>query len=414
MSAQANQRTHTSIFNTTLLVVGLGYCIDAFDLFLYNALRVSSLRDLGLEGDALTKAGLYILNLQIVGMLIGGLLWGILGDKIGRKKALIGSVLLYSLGSLGCAFITNVELYALLRFLTGIGLAGEMGLGAVLVAETVSDRQRGWGVALYALFAYVGIVAANLLGSWLPWRTCYAIGGAIGLFLLFGRMVLFESGLYEQLLHTTKVARGSLKLLLKKPDLLKRWLCCIFFTMPYFYTVNLLITLAPEFGKAVGVSVPIKAPTALMLWSGSAFFGTILAAIVSRMLQRRILAIAIYLVINLMLSAWYLMQNQPSEIGFYMICAVTGLANFFVLELYVAIEQFGTNMRATGGTSALSIGRSTLVITNSVFLALRASGVDILSAAAWTGAGAYIIGFICLLGLRETYHQSMDFLEERK
>lgn len=414
MSNNTNARTHRSVFNTTLLIVGLGFVVDAFDIFLYNTLRVSSLQELGLSGDALIKTGLNILNVQVLGMLVGGLLWGVLGDKIGRKNALVGSVLFYSLGSLGCAFVHTVSLYAVMRFVTGIGLAGEVGLGAILIAENVPDTKRNWGIGIYALCAYAGIVLASFVAGHLPWRVCYAVGGIAGIVLLCGRIILFESSLYQELLSRKKVVRGSLKLLFSKPVLLKRWLCCIFFMMPYFYVYNLLITLAPEFGKAVGVTAPISAPTALMVYSICAMIGTILSIIISDLLRKRIMALIVFMVANLALAAYYLFQNQPSEYAFYILCGIMGMTNYFALLLFASIEQFGTNMRATAGTSAISIGRTTLVISNSIFLAFKASGFDILSAASWTGALVFLIGFACLTGLRETYHQGMDFLEEAK
>lgn len=405
-------RIHTRLLNATLLVVGLGYCMDCFDLFLYNALRVTSLTELGLSGDALTKTGIWILNLQVLGMLAGGMFWGVLGDKIGRKQALLGSVLFYSIGSFGCAFVQHVWVYEVLRFVTGIGLAGEIGLGAILVAETMSPSLKDWGICVYALFAYFGLMAANILAGYLSWRLCYAVGGGAGLLLLLARMSLLESGLFEKLTEQN-VVRGSLKLFLKNRDLLKRYLCSIFFTIPYFYIVNLLVTLSPEFGKAVGVADPIKANIALLVYSMCAMVGTITATLVCKILRRRILPIFMFMCVNVVLVIYYLTQHQPTAQEFYVLCGIMGLANFFVLLMFTAVEQFGTNMRATAGTSALSTGRSTLVITNSIFLAFRASGFDLIPAATWVGVIVFTIGFLCLLGLRETYHQPMDFIEEK-
>jgi MFS transporter, putative metabolite:H+ symporter len=407
----APERLYQTVLNPTLLVVGLGYAIDAFDIFLYNALRMPSLRELGVEGDALTRTGIWILNMQVLGMLLGGFAWGILGDKIGRKKALLGSVIVYSLGSLGCAFVQDVWVYAAMRFFTGIGLAGEVGLGCILIAETLTARKRDWGICLYALFGYVGIILANILAGYISWRWCYAIGGVSGLLLLFLRMALFESALFKNL-EQQKVPRGSLRLLLQNKDLLKRYLCCIFFAVPYYYIVNILVTLAPEFALAVGVATPIKAHTALLIYACCGMVGTVLATAMSRALQRRVLPIGLFMLVNIGLAAWYLLQHQPSATAFYALCGILGLANFFVLLLFTAAEQFGTNMRATAGTSALSVGRATLVLSNVGFLAFRSAGLDIIGAAAAVGGIAFTIGFICLCGLRESYHQDMDFIEQ--
>ena len=407
----AGKRVHASLLNTTLLVVGLGYFIDCFDLFLYNAMRVPSLRELGLDGDALTKTGILILNLQVVGMLIGSLIWGIAGDRAGRKKALIGSVLIYSIGSLGCAFVHQVAVYAVLRFLTGVGLAGELGLGAVLVAETVPDGKREWGLVIYTVFAYCGVISASLLAGWLPWRTCYAAGGLMGLVLLLGRMALFESGLYEAVARG-KAARGSLRLLLRKKDLLKRWLCCIFFAVPYYFLVNILITLAPEFGKAAGAAEPIKANIALMVYSLGSIGGAILCALVGHVWRHRTRTLLFYMLVNAAFVVLYLTQSGPTAPQFYALCGAMGLGNYYVLLMFAAVEQFGTNMRATAGTSALSIGRATLVLTNSLFLAFRAGGYDVLQSGACVGLIALLIGLCCLPGLRNTYRGDMDFIEE--
>lgn len=399
------------IFSASLLVVCLGYFADSFDLFLYNALRVPSLTELGLAGDALTRAGIWILNLQVAGVFIGGFVWGMLGDRVGRKKALVGSVLLYSLGSIGCALVQSVSAYALMRFLTGFGLAGEIGLGATLIVETLRDRRRDWGMVAFVSFCNLGILAANVLASFLPWRVCYAVGGALGLAILLGRMALMESGLFERM-ATSGVRRGALGIFLKNRDMLKRWLLCVFFMMPYFYMLNLLVTLAPEFGLAVHAAAPIKATTALMIYPAFVIPGTFLCVLACRVLKKRVRALALFMAINVLITIIYLAQREPTAFGFYAVCAVFGLANFYTLLLFLSVEQFGTNMRATLGTSAISTGRATLVITNSVFLAFRAAGFDLISSAAWVGVIVFAVGFACLLGLRETYHRDMDFIEE--
>jgi len=404
-------RVHKSVLNTTLLVVGFGYLVDAFDLFLYNAVRVPSLRELGLDGDALTRVGLQILNAQVLGMLIGSFLWGILGDKIGRKKALIGSILIYSLGSLGCAFVHQIEVYGILRFLTGIGLAGELGLGAVLIAETVDDKKRDFGLLIFTLFCYVGIMVANLMAGLYDWRTCYVVGGLVGLTLLLARMSLFESGLFEKL-ATTQAPRGSLILLFRQRGLFKRWLGCVLLAAFYYFIVNILISFAPEFAKAIGVAEPVKVSTALLVYSACAMVGSVLALWVGRIWKARIRTTLLFLVVNMVLGALYLHQSPSTAAQFYGFCGLMGLANFYVLFLFIIVEQFGTNMRATLGASSLSVGRATLVVTSSVFLALRHAGFDIITTATYVGGGAFVMSMIALLGLKETYNQNIDFIEQ--
>lgn len=404
-------RTYSKLLNPTLIIVTLGFFIDTFDLFLYNALRVPSLRDLGLAGDDITKTGIKILNLQVIGMFLGGFLWGVLGDKIGRKKALLGSVLLYSLGSLACAFVHSVPVYAFLRFITGIGLAGEFGLGAVLVTETLPDNKRSWALGIYAAFTAFSIFVASALAEFLPWRDCYAIGGTAGLLLLLARMTLAESTLFE-LVVGAKIQRGSLRLFLRKPGLLKRWLCCVALIMPQVFVTGFLMTLVPEIGKALGVISPVKANIAMMVYFGAQVFADIMGVIICNLFRRRIAVTLGYLIVASLAVARYLTMDQPSAAEFYAWCGVMGLCSFAMLYIFLTVEQFGTNMRATATTSALSTGRATLVITNLLFLVLHNSGLSLLAATGCVSAFAFTLGFVSLLGLRETYHQGMDFLEE--
>ena len=405
-------RPHTKILNATLIIVSLGYFIDAFDLFLFNAVRMPSLRELGLGGDALTKTGINILNFQVAGYILGGFLWGILGDKIGRKKALLGSVLLYSLGSLGCAFVHDVTTYSVLRFLTGAGLAGEAILGAVLVSETVQDKQRNWALVIYATFSAIAIFTVNLMAEFTPWRMCYAIGGGAGLLLLLARMGLLESFMFVALADT-KTPRGSLLLALRNPNVLLRYICSIGITMSYLFMANMLVTLAPEFGKAVGVEEPVKTTVALMCFIAGQFVADIMAVVVSCALKSRRKATALYMGAAAIACAVYLTLDHPTSILFYAVCGVMGFFSIWVLLLFTAVEQFGTNMRATLGVSAISMGRATLIVTTSIFLALRGAGFDIISAAAWVQGGAVVISLFSLLGLRETYNRNLDFIESK-
>ena len=405
------QRPHSTILNSTLIIVSLGYLVDCFDLFLYNDLRVPSLQDLGLYGDAITQAGVHIQNLQVAGMFLGGFLWGIFGDKIGRKKALIGSVLLYSLGSLGCAFVHSISIYTIMRFLTGIGLAGEFGLGAILAAETLPDNKRNWALGIYCATSAIAVFAASALSEFLPWRWCYAVGGIGGLLLLLARIVMFESSLFEALINS-EIKRGSLYLFFKNKNLLKRWLCCIGMVMPQVFATGLLMTLSPEIAKAIGVEGQVKANIALMVYFVGQFAADIMGVIICNFFRRRKPVAVGYMIISSLMVARYLTLDHPSTIDFYICCGAMGLASFYMLYLFMTVEQFGTNMRATAGTSALSTGRATLAVTGSLFLMLHNSGLNLLTAVAYVSVFAFGLGLICLLGLRETYHQSMDFLEE--
>lgn len=400
---------HQKAFNPTILVASLGYFVDSFDLFLFNMLRVPSLTELGFSGDVLTNTGLRILNFQVIGMCLGGLLWGVIADKVGRKRALLGSIILYALGSLGCAFVQGATAYTFLRFLTGIGLAGEISVGVTMVSETVPPHKRNWSVAVFAFIGIIGIFMAGIAAEFLPWRWCYAVGGGAGFLVLTLRMLLMEPGLF----HAAKelsVKRGNLKLLFTNRDLLKRYFCIVFYTMPYFLVVNVLITLSPEFGKAVGMVEPVKANVALMIYMAGALAADLLAATISQIWKSRLKTLRLFMIVNALLVIVYMTQKSPSLFMFYTLCGVIGLCNFWLLIIAVAAEHFGTNMRATA-TSAVNVGRATLVITNAILLSLRGHGFDFLHAAQITACIVFTVGFICLLGLQETFERDMNYVE---
>ncbi len=412
MSDTSEVRFQKSVFNGTVWIVGLGFFIDAFDLFLYNALRVVSLRDLGLQADAVTRMGLLILNAQVAGVALGGLVWGVLGDKIGRKRALVGSILLYALGSFGCAFVQDVWSYGALRLLTGVGLAGEIGLGATLILETLPREKRVWGILIFVDLAFLGVMAAMFVADHMSWRWAYGLGGGVGLLLLLGRVALCESGLFAKM-ELADVPRGSLRLLMANPSLQKRLFWCILLFMPYYCAANLLVTLAPEVAKAVGVVGEVKASTALLAWSLGALVASPATVFLTKWLQRRVPVIVLLMTVGLTVTAVYLLQNHPSAVSFYTLCALVGASNFYIILAVVTPEQFGTNMRATMTSLAMNIGRATLIITNSLFLLFKSHDLGILASTGLTAVIVFAIGYLGAWGVRETYAHDLDFLETR-
>ncbi len=403
------KRAYDKIFNATLIIAGLGYFVDAFDMFLYNAVRVPSLRDMGVTGDAITKTVLEILSLQLAGMFIGGYIWGVVGDKIGRKNALICTVLLYSLGSLGSAFAWSTPFYAAMRFLTGLGVAGETGLGAILVVETLPDKKRNLAIMAFAIFGVTAIFSANLIAEFVPWRMCYATGAVAGFLLLLVRRKLMESSLFKELPARTKL--GSWQFLLKNNTLLRRYVCTLLFALPNFVMANFLITLAPEFTKGIGMDVPIKANVALLVFFSMQFVSDFLAVLVSMFFRSRKKAITLYMVASALVTSVYVFLNHPTETEFYLVCGAMGFVSYWVLLIFTAVEQFGTNMRGTLGVSALSTGRAMLVVVNMAFLGLRGAGLDMVTALRWEMGIIFLISFICFFGVRETYRASVDFVE---
>jgi MFS family permease len=246
------------IFDVTVIITGLGYFIDMFDMFLFNMMRVTSLTELGLSGPALTDAGLFISNCQMMGFLVGAYLSGVLGDRVGRKTSLFVSIIIYSFGSFASGFVEDVNTYALIRFITGLGLAGELGAGLTLIIEKLAPNRRGVGAMIFITLGFLGALCSGLLAETVYWRTAYMIGGIAGFVLLLLRAFLMESGMYENM-PRQNIIRGGLRLIFKKPVLLKQYIGAIFILASYVFIPQILWTLSPEIGKSLGIQEPIKA-----------------------------------------------------------------------------------------------------------------------------------------------------------
>lgn len=241
----------------TILIAALGYFVDIYDLVLFSVVRVSSLKALGLEGDALMSTGALLLNMQLIGFLIGGVLWGVMGDRVGRKQVLFGSILIYSLANIANAFVTSVDQYALCRLIAGIGLAGEIGAGITLVAELMPRHLRGYGTTFVASVGVSGGVLAGFTGHMFDWQNAYIAGGCMGLGLLLLRVGVAESLLFKAAQAQAHVKRGNIMLLLRSRERFLRYMACIAIGVPIWYVVGVIITFTPEIGRAMGVGEPL-------------------------------------------------------------------------------------------------------------------------------------------------------------
>ena len=395
----------TRLVYLTLLITGLGYFIDSYDAFSFNIIRAASLGELGLSGDALTRAGVFILNCQVTGTLLGGIFWGMLGDRLGRKKALLGSILCYSAGMIANAFVHDVDIYAALRALVGFGIAGEVGLGATLVGEFATKTQRTYVLAFFTALGLTGVAAAALSVEIVSWRTTCMIGGIGGLLLLLLRSRLFESPLFEELAQRRR-NDGSFLQILGHGASLKKWLCCIFILAPNFFVTGLLLTLAPELAKAAGVGAPVRANIALACYFTAAVAGDLLSGYLSERLRSRRRVLIAYLGANAVCALSYISFTPHSAAGFYALAFVFGLFNLWALATTAAIEQFPTPVRATVTTTSMNVARACLVPMNLAFLALKDSGTA--PAATAVGAGIFALGFIAALRLKESYGASLS------
>lgn len=393
-----------------VIVAALGYFVDVFDLLLFGSVRVQSLLDLGTPADHVMTVGAHIQNMQMGGMLLGGLLWGVLGDKRGRVSVLFGSILLYSLASLANAFIHDPESYAWLRFVTGIGLAGELGAGVTLVAEMMTRQARGFGTTVIAATGIGGAVAASLMAEHLPWRQCYLIGGAMGLVLLFLRVGTLESGMFQRL-QQHRSAPGSWRLLVRDPARLWRYVAVIMIGVPIWYVVGILVIFSPELGKAMGMSPAPTAPHAIRYCYIGLVLGDLASGLLSQRLKSRKQAVAIFLAATMLTLIGYFAVAATSLRMYYTFCGLLGFgAGYWAVFITTAAEQFGTNIRATVATTAPNVVRGTVALISPVFISLTAP-LGVRGAAIAVGLAVFSLALLCLWGLDETYGKDLDYLE---
>ena len=231
MDNQTNTIKTQSIY-FLLAVTSLGYFVDAGDLVVASLVRSSSIKALGLATDDATvkQIGLSFESWQSWGILLGGIVWGIFGDKIGRLKVLYGSIAFYSVATLLNGYLTpawgnTYFYYSSFRFLSGFGLAGELGIGITFVSEMMEKEKRGIGTMIIAAFGILGCVVAAGLAAFakLPWDTLFKVGGFAGLVLLFIRIGVHESSIFIAQKKST-VQRGSFLSLFSSGDRFKRFM----------------------------------------------------------------------------------------------------------------------------------------------------------------------------------------------
>src|SRR5580698_621712 len=157
--------TLRQILHPAVIVGALGYFVDVYDLILFSIVRGASLKGLGVPPDQILSKGVLLLNWQMGGMLIGGIFFGMLGDRFGRVALLFGSILLYSIANIANGFVHTIETYAVWRFIAGFGLAGELGGGITLVTEILPKELRGYGTAIVSSVGVFGAVIGGLVAQ---------------------------------------------------------------------------------------------------------------------------------------------------------------------------------------------------------------------------------------------------------
>ncbi|NNC85436.1 MAG: MFS transporter [Bacteroidia bacterium] len=400
-----------SPFNIIVVIAALGYFVDIYDLVLFGVVRTASLESLGLVGEQLLTVGASLMNWQMGGMLIGGIIWGVWGDKKGRVSVLFGSILIYSLANIANGLVQDIPAYKALRFLAGIGLAGELGAGITLVSETMTKENRGWGTTLVATFGICGAVAAALVADAFPWRTSYYVGGGLGLMLLLLRIGVYESGMYSKL-QTSTVSRGNfLKLFSNRRSLIK-YLSVITIGVPIWYVVGILVIFSPELGAAMGMTeLPTGGNAILYCYIGLAF-GDFGSGLLSQLLKTRNKVVFGFILLTALFVGAYFTFAHLSLTMFYIMCFLLGFATgYWAVFVTMASEQFGTNIRATVTTTAPNFVRGSLIIVVIMFEFGR-EYLGILQSAFVVGVFWILLAFIALAMLPETFGKDLDYLEE--
>lgn len=412
MQALSDSRpfSYRPLFSLPVIVAALGYFVDVYDLLLFNVVRVPSLKALHLDEQGVSLMGGLIYNYQQAGLLLGGIIWGILGDKRGRLSVLFGSILTYSLANIACGFVQDTSTYGVLRFVAGFGLAGELGAGITLVAEILPVRLRGYGTSIVAGVGLLGAIVAFFTVNRFDWRTAYFVGGGLGAALLLLRLSVFESGLFVRLKERAG-SRGNFKALFSPRERLMRYLRCMGIAFPTYFVIGILATFGNEFGKALGIAEPIQPGQCVMFTYIGVVVGDLLSGPFSHELQSRRRAIGIMMGLTLLFVVIYLFGGIKTVGSFYTVCVGMGFAiGYIALFLTVAAESFGTNLRATATTSIANNVRATTLLTIPAFQALKVS-YGVLHAAAIVGAFCFAIGFWSLFRLDETFGKELEYTE---
>ncbi len=413
-SASHNKKVWLTIF-----VASLGYFVDIYDLQLFNMVSKKSLAGIGITDPALVDIYDYSLFLwQMSGMLVGGLLWGIMGDRKGRKSILFGSIVMYSLANIANAFVVNVDQYAVVRFFAGLGLAGELGAAITLVSEIMDKEKRGYGtmiiVSTGALGAVVGALVAlqdfSLFGLQ-SWQTSYIIGGVLGLLLLFLRFGTMESGMFDHA-KTEGIQRGNFFHLFATRERALRYLACIAVGLPIWFCIGILIKFSAKFATTNGVTGgDVQVITAMMLAYIGLSVGDLISGLLSQWLKSRKKVIALYLVVTLVVTAVFLYGPSMPLPVFYFLCFMVGTATgYWALFVQVASEQFGTNIRATATTTTPNFVRGAVVPMVLSYKAME-TGIGSVHSALVVGGIAIGLAFLALWSLNESFSKDLNYHE---
>ncbi|MBP7821979.1 MAG: MFS transporter [Saprospiraceae bacterium] len=398
--------------STIIVVAALGYFVDIYDLILFGVVRNPSLIELGYSGEQLVSKGVFLFNFQMLGMLIGGVLWGVLGDKKGRVSVLFGSIFMYSAANILNGFVTNINVYGLLRFVAGIGLAGELGAGITLVTESMPIEKRGWGTTIIVTFGALGAVVAALVADNFDWRTSYFVGGGLGIILLFLRVGIFESGMYKKMTHDESIFKGDFFKLFSPKERFLKYLSCILVGLPIWFTIGILIIFSPEIGTALGLPEKVNASQSIMFAYIGLSLGDLLSGTISQLLRSRRKVVFSFIIALICTIGYFFFGTINSMNGFYLLCFALGVSSgYWALFVTIAAEQFGTNLRSTVTSTVPNFVRGAVIPITSAFLYIKGH-VGIVNSSLIVGAICILLAIIGMMKLNESFTRNLSFYEK--
>ncbi len=403
------------VLSLPVIVAALGYFVDIYDLLLFTIVKKPSMLGVGATDATMLADSTKVINWQMVGLLIGGILWGVLADKKGRLSVLFGSIILYSVANFITGYVQTVDQYALCRFVGGLGLAGELGAGITLVSELLPQNKRGVGTSLVAGIGLSGAVAAYFTyQSTEDWRLCYKIGGALGIGLLLLRVSVAESGMFKHA-KEKNVQRGNFLMLINNAKRIRKYVFAILIGLPTWYVIGILVNQSDRFGKAMFGSTAIDSGRSIMFAYAAIAIGDMLVGLVSQYFKSRKKALLLFYSFTIIGLLFFFSPYNDSDISMYVICTWLGFSTgFWAIFVTMGAEQFGTNLRATAATTIPNMVRGALPLINMLFLNLfqQSWGWSIINSGIVTGVVVMVVTLIAFYFTEETFHKDLNYVEE--
>ncbi len=408
-------RSLKPLFSIPVIVAALGYFVDIYDLLLFTIVKTPSLLGVGATNATMLADSTKVINWQMTGLLLGGIIWGILGDKKGRLSVLFGSIILYSVANFVTGFIETVDQYALCRFVAGLGLAGELGAGITLVSELLPKKVRGVGTSLVAGIGLFGAVAAYFTFQVTQdWRLCYKIGGGLGIMLLFLRIKVAESGMFSSV-KEQQISRGNFFMFFKNANRFKKYLCAILIGLPTWYVIGILVNQSDKFAENMFGSKTLNSGRSIMFAYAGIAIGDILIGLISQYFKSRKKALLLFYSFTILSLLFFFSSYNESNTTMYVACAALGFSTgFWAIFVTMGAEQFGTNLRATAATTIPNMVRGALPLINMMFLNLfqRNWEWSLIQSGIVTGVITVTITLIAFYYTEETFHKDLNFVEK--